>query len=206
MVFEDIPMGRRVGAAESGVGLFEYFRGDQARPPLIKKYPGSNERMKVIQEKLLKLNMAIEHRLYGKNISPAGNGQGQERIVTVQRTEDGVRIQLLATHFFESGDVKVRRGAMRDLDEIAQLLKGVERPLTIEGHTDSIPPKGNLTNWELSAMRASNIVRYLIRNHDVPASQLTAAGYADTRPIADNDTEIGRALNRRIEIRINYAD
>ena len=63
-----------------------------------------------------------------------------------------------------------------------------------------------MTNWEISALRASYIVRYFISKHDFPTTKIIAAGYGDTRPIGDNRTQSGRALNRRIEIRIHYDD
>jgi chemotaxis protein MotB len=75
--------------------------------------------------------------------------------------------------------------------------------LRVEGHTDSIPIIGKLTekyptNWELSTARSSAVVRYLIEL-GAPKEKLAAVGYADARPIASNSTVEGRAKNRRVE-------
>ena len=89
---------------------------------------------------------------------------------------------------------------------MAALLKDLGRHITIEGHTDSVPPSDSMTNWELSSRRASFIVNYFETKHNYPIRNMSIAGYADTRPIAANNTESGRSLNRRIEIKIHYDD
>ncbi len=202
---DDIPVDRRIGPSEAGIGIFEHFRGDQARPPLLKKYPGRPTQSKIIDDEYNRLRIQLDERLYGPNKFQQGSGKsGQARIVDIQRTANGFRLRLAARHFYASGAVEVRREALKDLDTVINLLKDLGRPVTIEGHTDSLPPSGNMTNWELSTLRATSVVKYMIREKNFPATQLSAAGYADLRPIAHNGTETGRALNRRIEINVNY--
>jgi len=205
-VLVEIPVERRVGPQEAGLGIFEHFRGNQARPPLIKKFPGSEEKIKVIDQEMKILNMQIEDRLYGSSKKTGSDTQGAERIVSLHRTSDGIRLRMLATHFYEPGAFKIRRSAEQELDSVAKILKELGRTVTIEGHTDNSPSQGEMTNWELSALRASYIVRYLISKHEFPPTKVVASGYGDTRPIGDNRTASGRALNRRIEIRIHYED
>jgi chemotaxis protein MotB len=200
----DIPIDRRVGPEEQGLGIFEHFRGQSIRPSLIQKYPSNEQRVKIIDDEMNAIKTKLEERLYGPNKFRQDTKPGQERIVSVQRTAKGFKLQLLARHFFESGSTTVTRGAMRELDTVTQMLKDLGRPITVEGHTDAVPPSGPLGNWELSAMRATNVLKYMIRQHNYPATMLSAAGYADTRPIASNSTESGRMLNRRIEIHVDY--
>ena len=116
----------------------------------------------------------------------------------------GFKLQLLARHFFEPGAVEMSRGALPELDQVAEILKELGRPVNVQGHTDSIPAAGERSNWEISALRATNVLKYLIRRHNFPATMLSASGYADTQPIASNGTESGRMLNRRIEIHVDY--
>lgn len=201
---DEIPVDRRIGPSEAGIGIFEHFRGDQARPPLLKKFPGRNTQTKVIDDQFNRLKLQLDERLYGPNKFQQGQKPGEARIVDIQRTADGFRLRLAARHFYAPGATEVRREARKDLDTVISLLKDLGRPITIEGHTDSMPPGGEMTNWELSALRATNVIRYMIREKNFPATQLSAAGYADLRPIAHNGTEAGRALNRRIEINVNY--
>ncbi len=200
----DIPVDRRVGPQEQGMGIFQHFQGQSARPSLIQKYPSSTQRAKVIDDEMNQVRLKIEDRLYGKNKFRDDSKPGQERIVSVQRTAKGFKLQLLARHFFESGSTQVSRGALKELDAVVGVLKDLGRPVTIEGHTDSMPATGELGNWEISALRATNVVKYMIRKHNYPATSLAAAGYADMRPIASNGSESGRLLNRRIEIHVDY--
>jgi chemotaxis protein MotB len=201
---EEIPVDRRVGPTEAGFGIFEHMKGDQARPTISKKYPGSPARVQTIDKEMNKIAKELEERLYGPNKFQGSKKSGEARIVDVSRTSSGFKLNLLARHFYDAGSFRVKREALNELDKVTETLKELGRDVTVEGHTDSMPPTGEMSNWELSSLRASYVVRYMISKHNFPASKLSSAGYADTRPIASNGTEQGRSLNRRIEIHVHY--
>jgi chemotaxis protein MotB len=95
-------------------------------------------------------------------------------------------------------------GPMRcALRAVGQVVADAEFPITVEGHTDVTPIATPMfpSNWELSAVRASSVVRLFVDSGVRPA-RLTAAGYGDQRPVADNATSEGRARNRRVTILI----
>ena len=200
----DIPVDRRTGPKEQGMGIFEFFKGQSIRPPLIEKYPSSSIKIKAINSEMNRIKLKLEERLYGPEKFRDNKRPGQERVIDIQRTSNGFKLQLLARHFFEVGSVEVNRGALRELDQVAEVLKELGRPVNIQGHTDSVPAPGERSNWEISALRATNVLKYFIRKHNFPATILSASGYADTQPIASNGTESGRMLNRRIEIHVDY--
>ena len=116
----------------------------------------------------------------------------------------GVRIALTASVFFDSGSSKLKFGALKSLDKIAEILKKSPHRLMIEGHTDDQPiSSGPLTsNWELASLRASTVVRYFIKFHQMDATKLAAISYADQKPLVPNSSDENRAKNRRIEILI----
>ena len=95
---------------------------------------------------------------------------------------------------------------MKVLQQVGDVLSKVsDKQIRIEGHTDNVPISTKLqsrfkTNWELSTARATTVVRHLIEKGGVDRQHLSAVGYAETRPVASNDSEEGRASNRRIEI------
>jgi len=127
----------------------------------------------------------------------------KEKIQELRHDALGVRIELASSQFFLPGGVKLKLNALKTLDRIAAILKLTDRKIVIEGHTDSQPigkDAGFESNWELASLRATSIVRYLIKYHEIDPSRLSAISYADTRPLDDNKTEAGRARNRRIEI------
>lgn len=157
--------------------------------------------------------------LFHKN--NVGNGELQdyvEKLLQKTLTEDerklnvgglrhdvsGVRISLAAASFFPSGSAKLRRPALGSLDKIAKFLKGAPHKIVIEGHTDDLPLSSSEfeTNWELGSVRATSVVRYLIKVHQFDPKRLSAVSYADTRPLVPNTTPENRAKNRRIEILI----
>ena len=198
------PIDRRVGPEEMGIGIFDHFRGQSVRPEEIKKYLSNPDRVKIIDREMNRVELQLQERLYGKNKFRSDTRTGQARIVQVTRTAKGFKLQLLARHFFKPGSTVVERAALPELDAVAETLKELGRPVVIEGHTDSVPSPGEFGNWELSTLRATNVLKYFLNHHGFPASKLSAAGYADTRPIASNNTESGRMLNRRIEIHVDY--
>jgi chemotaxis protein MotB len=200
----DIPVDRRTGPKEQGMGIFEHFKGQSVRPPLIEKYPASPVKVKTIDKEMNRLKLKLEERLYGKEKFRDKSRAGQDRVIDIQRTSKGFKLQMLARHFFDPGSVDVNREALSELDQVAEILKELGRPINIQGHTDSVPAQGDYSNWEISALRATNVLKYFVRKHNFPTTMLSASGYADTHPIASNGTESGRMLNRRIEIHVDY--
>ena len=126
--------------------------------------------------------------------------------IVTREDERGFVVSLGADAFFESGSAEVNIENARDtLVEVATLLQQPELEditFRIEGHTDSILPDPSgpwPTNWDLSAARSINILRYLV-DYGVSEERFQVMGLADTVPLAPNDTAEGRALNRRVDI------
>ena len=126
------------------------------------------------------------------------NGQ-----VSVTEGAFGVTVEINASVLFAPGEAVLGQEAASALRAVAGVIAPAEFPIMVEGHTDNRPISNYRfpSNWELSAVRASAVVRLFIEN-GIPPGRLTAAGYADQRPIAGNDTEAGRARNRRVAIMI----
>ena len=204
-VMEDIPENRRVGPTNAGFGVFENEKGDQEQKDTENKYPGSSSYSQIIGKEMRKVSELIDMRLYGNKRFRELKAEGQARIISIHRDRDGFRVRLLASHFFNPGSYKIRnRLALEELAEVAKVMKELNRPITIEGHTDNVPFEGTGSNWDLAALRASNVLKFFLRKTDFDPDKLSAAGYADTRPVASNATSESRALNRRIEIKVQY--
>ncbi|MCO5143721.1 MAG: OmpA family protein [Oligoflexia bacterium] len=114
----------------------------------------------------------------------------------------GLIIRFSASKIFAPGQVAVNKSFWPTLDKISDILKEGKRVIRVEGHTDNTPPPAGKfdTNWELSTARAAWIVRYLKARGEIPTARLSAAGFADGHPIANNNSEDGRAMNRRVEV------
>ncbi|MBC7743399.1 MAG: OmpA family protein, partial [Bdellovibrionaceae bacterium] len=117
----------------------------------------------------------------------------------------GVRVALASAQFFNPGGTKIKVEALQTLDKLAEMLKETDRKIVIEGHTDNTAVSKDApyeSNWELSSLRATSIVKYLIKYHQIEPNRMSAIAYGDTRPLKSNDSEEGRSQNRRIEIYI----
>ena len=121
--------------------------------------------------------------------------------VRVTEGANGIAIEINASALFAPAEASLGPDASRALYAVASVLSGGEFPIKVEGHTDSLPINTALfpSNWELSAVRASTVVRLFLAAGVAPA-RLAAAGYADQRPVADNALAEGRARNRRVTI------
>jgi len=111
-------------------------------------------------------------------------------------------VELSENILFDSGKSELKKEGTAALQEVAAVLGSIpDREFQIAGHTDNVPIKSGkfASNWELSTARGVTVARSLSAQ-GVPANRLSAAGYAETQPVASNDTPEGRAQNRRIEI------
>ena len=115
----------------------------------------------------------------------------------------GITVDINASVLFAPGDARLDLGAVRALAAVAEILAPTDFPIIVEGHTDNTPISTAQfpSNWELSGVRASSVVRLFIET-GVDGRRLTATGFADQRPLADNATAEGRQRNRRVAITI----
>ena len=121
--------------------------------------------------------------------------------VNVYSVKGGISIVLPESLVFQSGSIDIIHKDM--LRHLGQKLKAVSGSIRVEGHTDSIPVSSGSSfpsNWELSTQRAVNVVKFLVNECGIDPRNLSAAGYAESQPVASNDSSEGRALNRRVNL------
>ncbi|MFW6211096.1 MAG: OmpA/MotB family protein [bacterium] len=132
-----------------------------------------------------------------------------ERDVKVRFNERGLVISLMTDKvLFDPGSAEMGPASRRMLSDVGELLKEVTNPIMVEGHTDDTPITRSRRyddNWELSAARAVNVLKYLI-TAGVSPDRLSAAGYGSQKPLVPNIDDITRAKNRRIDIVVLKAD
>ena len=117
-------------------------------------------------------------------------------------TGRGLVIHLPEFLFFNSGEATFRSEGYPLLEKLADILAKIPNHVLIEGHTDNRPihtPQFP-SNWELSTHRSTNLVRYFIEHLHINPARVTAAGYSEYAPRADNAVEEGRRLNRRVDV------
>ena len=107
---------------------------------------------------------------------------------------------------FDVAPLNIKPSVKPLLDQLCGILNKGTYPIEIVAYTDNRPAeeKGYRSNWELSALMAMKVVRYMVENGKVPPARITAYGSGDQHPIASNDTRISRAQNRRVDIFLDY--
>jgi chemotaxis protein MotB len=122
--------------------------------------------------------------------------------VELRQEERGLVISMAQAAFFPSGDDTIDPNTYAAIDKIAHIFRDSPNPIRLEGHTDSRPIHTARfhNNWELSAARGIAMLDLLSTHFGIPHERLAVVGYADTVPKASNDTEEGRATNRRVDI------
>lgn len=146
-----------------------------------------------VKEDLDRIQGELEHTL--SNQVATGN-------VTIHMGRDGLVISLREAGFFTSGSATPSPATLTTLRQIATSLGQSPYDLRIEGHTDNIPiHTGEFdSNWELSTARATRIARLFLDLKALPPERISAAGFAEFHPVATNDTDEGRAENRRVDL------
>ncbi len=145
-----------------------------------------------VGEEIDRITRALEEK-FGKSLMVT---QHQDRLV----------LTMLGQVLFNSGEAELTPLGQKIMKQVGEVLASLpKKNIHVEGHTDNNPIYGNLkhrfaTNWELSTARATTVLRYLIEETGMAPQVFAALGYADTRPTASNETEEGRAQNRRVEI------
>jgi chemotaxis protein MotB len=127
-------------------------------------------------------------------------------LVSVQGNEEWLEIELKSSLLFQSGEAEAGVDAVPIMEALAATVRDSGLPVRVEGFTDDQPIASEIypSNWELSSARAASIVKMLALN-GVAASRLAAIGYGEFQPVSTNDTEEGRAENRRVVLMISRA-
>ena len=149
------------------------------------------------RERAQQERLATFRRMIERFRSMIDSGRLRVRIV-----RNRMLIELSVNILFDSGRADLRDEGEVALSEIVQVLNSIpNRQFQVAGHTDNIPMRSSRfqSNWELSTARAVNVARFMI-DQGLNAERISAAGYAETQPVASNSTPEGRAQNRRIEI------
>jgi chemotaxis protein MotB len=127
---------------------------------------------------------------------------GLNKSVSMNIDGRGLVISLNDTILFDPGKAAIKNEALAELVAVGQALNTQDNYIRVEGHTDNVPINTAqfASNWELSAARATTVVRFLIDMAGIPPEKLSAVGYGEYKPVADNATFEGRGKNRRVDI------
>lgn len=149
-------------------------------------------------------NEKTEKKMYDRVKDYVEKSKLTASIADVKSDERGVVIELRDSVLFESGQANLKEGSKDVLDKVNALISTLPNKIVVEGHTDNVPISTSQfpSNWELSTMRATTVLRYFANDCGQDPSRLSAAGYADTKPLVENTSDENRTKNRRVNILI----
>ena len=151
------------------------------------------EREEQLQDQLQKLKADLRSEI-------------QQGLANVEKVGDQILISLSAQGSFRSGFAELQTGFLPTLRSVGDSISTATGKVTISGHTDDVPIAFSDrfdSNWDLSAARAAAVADYFFNTTEIDDQRVSVFGYADTKPVASNQTPQGRSENRRIEILID---
>ncbi len=160
------------------------------------------EELEIVQEILREMTEKLEEELSGRDLID---------VVEFDIVDTKLIIKLKDNVLFDPAKADIKPDALGILNILGETLQGDIFSMSdfrIEGHTDNVPINTIRfpSNWELSASRATSVLRYFRDELDFPEEHLAISGYADMKPLETNDTPEGRAANRRVEIIVENID
>lgn len=137
-----------------------------------------------------------------ENIQNYLNESGLSNSVSLKAQDRGLVISLKDTILFDTGKAVIINDSRDKIIKIGKMLNEMNSYIRVEGHTDNLSIKNSefKSNWDLSVMRATNVVQLLIDSAGIAPNKLSAVGYGEFRPIADNSSPDGKSKNRRVDI------
>ena len=124
-------------------------------------------------------------------------------LAEVERVGNKIIIRLGQQDSFSSGSAELQQAFQPTLQRVGSAIKDVGGIIRVEGHTDNVPIGFSdrfRSNWDLSSARSASVANYILASTELEPGRLSISGFADSKPIASNDTTEGRAKNRRIEV------
>jgi chemotaxis protein MotB len=172
------------------------MRGPGGASQSVEEKSEKNEKNEKKDEKLAELQPSL------KVLSEELKKEIAEGKIQISMQPRGLVVSFTQAALFAPGEDVISTEAYDGLKKVASAIAKLPNPVRLEGHTDSTPINTARfrSNWELSSARSIAILELLTNKFNVPRNRVSIAGYADTAPIASNDTEEGRARNRRADI------
>ncbi len=123
----------------------------------------------------------------------------EENLVGIKKHDFWVELEMNSELLFASGKAELSSKAIPVLEKVAEVVRDVPNVINVEGYTDNVPISTGIypSNWDLSSARATSVVKELVKDN-IPPTRLSAVGYGEFHPIADNKDEEGRFKNRRV--------
>ncbi len=184
-----------------GPSLAQGISGQQL-PEGGNKNPSKQGELEEVKRQIAEFIKAEDAKAGEKQAGQQGANAKLSDQITVTEQERGLVISFKEALLFPSGSDVLTPQAHSIIVQVAGSLLNLPNYIRVEGHTDNIPISSGKfpSNWELSSLRAANVVHVLNAEAGLPSDRLSIIGYGEYRPLVPNDSDINRAINRRVDI------
>ncbi|MFP4457982.1 MAG: flagellar motor protein MotB [Candidatus Zixiibacteriota bacterium] len=199
---EDVKFDKAMGSLQGALGITSTLASMAPTDQAVQFEPKNAESSSYLEIEFEEVAEQIEE--LEENLNELGINDK----IKLTPSDEGLLIQIDTELLFDPGKAIIHNSFKPILDKIGKLANVSNNLIIIEGHTDNNPIHTSLypSNWELSGARSAKIIRYFIEENEVDPKRFVMKGYAEYRPIADNQTSEGRAKNRRVEILIKKSE
>lgn len=187
-----------------GNGVSQLTQLDNFMYSMGKNQTGDAQEITDAKEEFEKEQLQASEELAEK-VEEAVNESGLSDSVTIDFTAQYVQLTLNGALLFDSGKAELKPESVEIMKQVGLILEEFqEGTIEVEGHTDNVPMRSSkyADNDELSSARAISVFHFLIENTNIEPSRIKHSGRGEYIPVADNSTDAGRTLNRRVEIKI----
>jgi len=179
--------------------------GDQSGVSALDSSATSPDKTTADEKTAAEITKAIEENkmeAIKKNVDNYLKKNGLSNSVSTKIDDRGLAVSLNSTLLFDVGKSNVLGASSKKLISIGKILNNVNNYIRIEGHTDDTPISNNefSSNWQLSAIRATNVTELLISQSGINPKRISSVAYGENRPIANNSSQVGKAKNRTVDI------
>lgn len=184
-----------------GPSLAEGISGQQ-----VKEGPGISPQeqgqLDEVKKQIAEFIKAEDAQAAAQGSGAAGSTAKLSDSITVMEQERGLVISFKDTLLFASGSDELTPQARVIITKVGSALKYIPNYIRVEGHTDNLPINTGKfpSNWELSVLRATNVVHILQSNAGIAPNRLSIVGYGEYRPLVENSDTVNRSMNRRVDI------
>lgn len=187
---------KAMSSLKGALGMMPYQQS-AAPVPNVQMKPGKGERKS--KGKRSKAIAALNNVISDNKLSG---------VIKVSETNNGIHITIGDPALFDTGRDEIKTIVLPVLEQIVEVINTGDENVRVEGHTDNVPIHNDRfkDNWELSIARAMSVIRYIRDQQVIDPRRLRPVGCGEFHPVASNDTQDGRALNRRVEIFIEMGD
>lgn len=156
----------------------------------------------IIDTSTNKMNIAPQLAVIKSDIDKLIKDNNMQDYVDTKVSNMGLVLSFKDSILFDSGKANIKSSANTLLLNVALIIRNKDNYIRVEGHTDNVPihTEEFSSNWQLSAVRAANVVQFLVDSGHINANKVYSVGYGDKKPVANNTTEVGKSKNRRVDL------